>query len=129
MPNFETFTKRLVPLGKRPYLTIQKRGIISLNQAAFLALGSPETVELLFDAHQRILGLRAVDAMIEHAYPVRRVGIGATSYVIAARAFTKHYRIDTAVSRRWPATLDTGVLCIDLKTQGTIVTGNKHTPD
>jgi hypothetical protein len=125
VPNFETFTKRLVPLGKRPFVTIQKRGTISMNKAAYVALGSPQTVELLFDSDERMVGLRPVEFMTEHAYPVRGVGQEPTSYLIAGRAFTKHYEIDTTVSRRWPAELVDDVLSVDLKTDGTVVTSNR----
>ena len=126
MANFETFTKRLVPLGKRPFVTIQKRGTISMNRAAYVALGSPQTVELLFDTDERIVGLRAVEYLAEHAYPVRGVGEQPSSFLVAGTAFTKHYGIDTSSSRRWPAELTDDILSIDLKTDGTVVTSNRE---
>jgi hypothetical protein len=126
--NYETFTKRLVPLGKRPFVTIQKRGIISMNKAAFIALGAPDTVELLFDTDERLMGLRAVEYLAEHAYPVRGVGDEPTSYLVAGTAFTKHYGIDTTRSRRWPAELMDNILSVDLKTDGTVVTSNRAAP-
>jgi hypothetical protein len=125
MANFETFTKRLVPLGKRPFVTIQKRGTISLNKAAYVALGEPDTVELLFDADERLVGLRSIEYLADHAYPVRGVGNDPTSYLVAGTAFTKYYGIDTTASRRWPAELIGDVLSIDLKTPGTVVTSNR----
>jgi hypothetical protein len=125
MANFETFTKRLVPLGKRPFVTIQKRGTISMNKAAFVALGEPDTVELLFDSDERIVGLRGVAHLAEHAYPVRGVGGDPTSYLVAGTAFTKHYGIDTTNSRRWPAELVDDILRVDLKVEGTVVTSNR----
>lgn len=125
MANFETFTKRLVPLGKRPFVTIQKRGTISLNKAAHVALGTPETVELLYDSENQIIGLRPVDPTAEHAYPVRGVGDEPTSFLVAGTAFSKHYGIETSASRRWPADVIDGVLTIDLKLEGTVVTSNR----
>jgi hypothetical protein len=106
-------------------VTIQKRGTISMNRAAYVALDSPDTVELLYDLADRVVGLRAVDHLVEHAYPVRSVGADGSSYLIAGTAFTKYYGIDTEVSRRWPAELQDGVLCVDLKEDGTIVTSNR----
>ena len=126
MANFETFTKRLIPLNKRPYVTIQKRGTISMNKAAYVALGEPQTVELLFDCNERLVGLRGIEYMAEHAYPVRGVGDEPTSYLVAGTAFAKHYGIDTSASRRWPAELIQDVLSIDLKTDGTVVTSNRE---
>jgi len=45
--------------------------------------------------------------------------------VISGQAFTNFYGIDTATSRRFPARVEDGVLCIDLKTEGTVVTSNR----
>ncbi len=126
MPNFELFTKRMVPLGRDPYVTIQKRGTISVSPAAHAALGSPEAVELLYDPAEHIIGLRPVAEPSEHSYPLRAVGTKPGGpYVLSGRAFTKYYGIDTDVSRRRIGELQDGVLCVDLKTPGTVVIGNR----
>jgi hypothetical protein len=126
MPNFQTFTKRLVPLKKQPLVTIQKRGTISLNKSAHVALGAPDAVELLYDQDEAIVGLHPVDATVEHAYPLRSAsGKDTGPFVISAIAFTKFYDITTDVSRRWPAYVENDVLCIDTKTPGTPVTSNR----
>lgn len=126
MPDFEVFTKRLVPLKKTPLVTIQKRGTISLNKSAYSALGEPEAVELLYDRDERIVGLRAAESSLEHAYPVRSAtGRGSGPYIISAIAFTKFYDIDTEQSLRWRAHLVEDVLCIDLDSTGTPVTSNR----
>ncbi|MEU7937830.1 hypothetical protein [Microbispora bryophytorum] len=126
MPNFETFTKRMVPLVKQPFITIQKRGTMSLNAAAYTALGEPEAVELLYDPAERIMGFRAVAKESEHAYPLRaQAGKSIGPYIVSGTAFTKYYGIDTTVSRRWVGYLDEGVLCVDLKQSGTEVTSNR----
>jgi hypothetical protein len=125
LPGFEVFTQRSVPFGRRPYVTIQRRGTLALNDAAFDALGQPEAVELLYDAGRRIVGLNPVEPTVEHAYPVRSAGANTYTRVIAGTAFTTHFGIPTEVSRRWPARLDDGVLCIDLRTDGTEVTSNR----
>lgn len=112
---FETFTKSLVRLGARLRVTVQKRGTITLNTAACAALGSPEAVELLYDREAHVLGLRPAPVTADHAAFVRpSTKSGHGPYVISAMAFMKHYEIDTAIARRWPATVENGVLCIDL---------------
>lgn len=129
MPTFETFTKRLVPLAKAPYVTIQKRGTMSFNHSAFVALGSPEAIELLYDRDERIIGVRAVHPGVEHAYPIRATGGGKAdsgTWMVSGRAFAQYYGIDTEVSRRYAAVMDNGVLCIDLKDEGTVVTSNRN---
>lgn len=115
--HFETFRKALVPLGRQPNVTIQRRGTITLNAAAFAALNEPEAVELLFDGDDSVLGLRAVPADVEHAAFVRPSnpnGHGNGPYVISAMAFLRHYQIDTSEARRWHARLQRDILCIDL---------------
>jgi hypothetical protein len=125
MPNFEVFKKRMIPLQKQPYVTIQKRGTMSFNASAHAALGSPEAVELLYDPDEKVVGVRAVDAAVEHAYPLRTPGNKERSFVLSGTAFTKYYGIDTTVSRRRKAYLEEDVLCVDLKEEGTVVTSNR----
>lgn len=126
MPNFESFSRRMLPLKVEPFVTIQKRGTISLNRSAFAALGAPDAVELLYDRQRGIVGLRAIDPRAENAYQVRRTSSSASGpWVISAMAFTKFYDIDTSCSRRWVAFLDDGVLCADLSADGTQVSSNR----
>jgi hypothetical protein len=126
VPQFEVFTKALMPLKSEPTLTVQKNGAISLNKAAHVALGSPAAVELLYDQKTRTIGLRAVGSDADHAYAVRSSrGNGLSPFVISAMAFLHFYDIDVAVSRRWSAYLYDGVLCIDLDDASTEVTSNR----
>lgn len=126
MPDFQVFTRRMVPLKKQPFVTIQKSGTISLNTSAHALLGAPDAVELLFDAASQIVGLRSVDDLAEHAYPVRDVGGKHEGpFVVSGVAFTKFYDIPTDVSRRWVAYLEDDILCVDLTTPGTEVTSNR----
>lgn len=68
---FEVFNKRMTPLAKAPAVTIQKRGVISLNKAAHELINSSETVELLFDADRQVMALRPAEDTSPHAYGVR----------------------------------------------------------
>lgn len=127
MPNFEVFTRRMVPLAKKPFVTIQKRGTISLNAAAYAALGSPPAVELLFDPVEKVVGFRPTDEEAEHAYAVRAQSNKEVGpYIVSGTAFVNYYNIDTTVSRRWTAEVLDGILCIDLKQDGTVVTSNRN---
>jgi hypothetical protein len=125
MPNFQTFKKRMVPLAKQPYMTLQRRGTMSFNAAAHAALGMPQAVELLYDPDERIIGVRAVEPTVEHAYPLRSPGNTERSFILSGTAFTKYYGIDTTRSVRRPAYLEGDVLCVDLKDPGTEVTSNR----
>jgi hypothetical protein len=128
LSGFETFTKRMVPLGKSPYVTIQKRGLLSFNKAAHAALGEPEAVELLFNRAERVIAVRGVGDDVPHAYKFRHLGghkEDPSTFIVGATAFTNHYDIPTEVSIRRPATEQDGVLLIDLKDEGVVVTGNR----
>ena len=126
MPNFEKYSKDLVPLKRDPWVTLQKRGAISLNQSAFVLLERPAAVELLYDADGMIIGLRKADVHGRDVHFVRSPsGKEAGPFVISAIAFLKYYEINLDSSYRWPAYLDDGTLCIDLGRPGTVVTSNR----
>jgi len=80
--------------------TVQKRGLISLNLAAFKALGEPATVALLFDADEGIVALRKVPRTHPNAYHVRKQG-QSQSYLVAGQGFASFNKIDTELSRRF----------------------------
>lgn len=126
MPNFKVFTKRLVPLAQLPYVTVQRKGILSLNLSAFEELGKPEAVELMYDSDEEIIGIRAVEPTIEHAYPIRKSG--ETTILVSGIAFARFFNINSDTARRYPAVMDDGILCVDLKGGGTDVTGPRTGP-
>jgi len=111
--SFEVFTKQTAALSGQPYISVQRKGILSLNQAAYVALGEPVAVELLYDRKRSLLGLRAADPDVEHSQAVRPTS-NDSAHVVTATRFTKHYGISTDVGRRWPAEMEGGVLFIDI---------------
>lgn len=123
---FEVFDKRMTPLAKAPSVTIQKRGVISLNKAAHDLVDNAETVELLYDRERHVMALRATDDSSPHAYAVRNGSKrGPGQAMVSATAFTAHYGIDTTVTRRWKPFVEDGMLCVDLTEEGTVITGNR----
>lgn len=128
---FEVFDKRLTPLAKAPTVTIQMRGIITLNRAAYALMNEPSTVELLYDKEQDVIGIREVSDDTPHGYSVRPQNANKDSgpLVIAGTAFTQYYSIDTSTSRRWTPELRDGVLCIDVRRGGVEVRGNRRRAD
>lgn len=110
---FETFTRQR-RTERQPFVTIQKKGVISLNRAAFEALGSPEFVELLFDPDARLVALRRADSWVEHAYQVRAPVKNHATWLISGAAFVNYYEIENTQSVRRAARLDGDLLIIDL---------------
>lgn len=123
---FELFDKRLVPVSKAPSITIQKRGILSINKVAHDMIGAADTVELLYDREERIIAIRPTDGQSPHAYSIRpQSQRGTGQAILSATAFTQYYEIDTTVSRRWVPYESEGMLCIDLKGQSAEIRGNR----
>lgn len=124
---FEVFDKRLTPLSKAPSITIQRKGIMSINRAGFALMDSPAAVELLYDRDRHVIGLRPADQTVPHAYEVRPQTPSKDTgpLLVAGTAFTNFYKIDTSVSRRWTPRMEDGVLCIDLNDGGVEIVGNR----
>lgn len=121
---FEIFDKRMAPLSKAPSVTIQKRGIFSINRAAHKLIGEPETVELLYDRDRKVIALRP--SRESHAYSIRPQSARDTGQVIlSATAFTQYYQVNTLVSRRYKPYEQDGMLCIDLTGPSAEVRGNR----
>lgn len=121
---FEVFDKRMAPLAKAPSVTIQKKGIFSINRAAHNLIGAPETVELLFDKEASVIAMRPSDE--SHAYSIRpQTASGTGQVLLSASAFTQYYDIDTKVSRRYKPYEQDGMLCIDVGGPSVEVIGNR----
>ena len=123
---FEVFDKRMTPLAKAPSVTIQKRGVISLNKAAHDLIDNAETVELLYDRDRNVMALRSADDTAPHAYAVRSGSKrGPGQAIVSATAFTAHDDIDTTATRRWKPFVEDDMLCVNLSEEGTVITGNR----
>lgn len=125
---FEVFEKGSAPLPTVPAVTIQKRGLMSINRAAFALIGSPNAVELLWDKERRIIGIRGAEATNPNAYPARPQTASSNRgpMLVAGNLFTRYIELDTSVAKRWTPTIEDGVLCIDLKTPGQKVLSNRQ---
>ena len=120
---FEVFDKRAAVASKYPYVTIQRKGPFSFNQAAFELMGSPEAVELLYDKDTERVGFRPVAPGRPQAFPVRAQGKNSVTHVVAGQSFARHYEVDTSVARRYPVAMEDGILILDLRGDSVDVTG------
>lgn len=132
LEGFETFVKGVSTRSKKPTVTMQRRGIMSFNPAAYEALGSPETVELLYSSARKMIAVRPVDAsQASHAITMRGVGgkaaakNGKGAMLLAATAFCQAYDIDTTETVRRDVEVSDGVLVIDLNDPGVTIRGNR----
>jgi hypothetical protein len=114
---FETFTRQR-RADQQPYVTLQKKGSISLNRAAFAALDSPEAVELLYDRDAHVMALRHVDSSVEHSLKVRAPAGNHGTWLVAGGAFASYYEIDISASVRRAARMEGDLLIVDLNDPG-----------
>lgn len=124
---FETFKRKMIPSSKAPFVTVQRKGTMAFNASAHAALGSPEFIELLYDAERQIIAFKATAEEVEHAYALRPMK-GGNTYLVAGRAFTQYYKIDTQIARRYSAFMEDDLLCLDLTGPSTEVTGPRAKP-
>ena len=120
---FVEFDKRAASASKAPFVTLQRKGPLSLNQAAYELVGRPEAVTLLYDEDEKLIGVKPASISQPRALPVRAQGEDANTYVIAGQAFCKHFGIDTSTARRYAVEMRDDLLVVDLKSDSTDVTG------
>ncbi|CAN5540926.1 hypothetical protein BH24ACT4_BH24ACT4_10920 [soil metagenome] len=128
---FERFSKRGARLVKTPEVTIQAKGIFSLNAAAYHLIGEIEAVELLYDKTSNVIGLKPIDATDEHAYPVRPVGgkkagKSASQFLVAGTAFMNFFELPYGQPVRREVKFADGVLIIDLNEAGRTAVSNRN---
>lgn len=121
---FEEFKRNRMVSLQKPAVTIQKRGALSFNTAAFEALDYPKHVVLLYDRENELIGIQKASGAKPHAYAVRGVGNNEATRVVSGKAFLSYYEIPRDVARRWTAKMQDDTLVIDLKQPGSVVTGH-----
>lgn len=90
---FELFKKVSVGrISRSMRVSLNKRGIFSLNQKAFDDLKQPEAVELYFDKVNNLIGIQPCAPDAEYAYAVKQQG-KHKSWLIRALAFLTFYKI------------------------------------
>jgi hypothetical protein len=100
MPNFTEFSRQDSRSSRDdPMFTLQVRGLISLNHAAYIALGEPVAVALLYDADEGVVALRKVPRNYANGYPVRKQQ-KSQSYLVGATGFTIFNKIPTDIAKR-----------------------------
>lgn len=125
---FEVFKKSSAPIPTVPSVTIQKRGLMSLNRAAYELIDAPEAVELLWDADRQVIGMRATALQNPDAYPARPQNLKSSRgpILVAGSLFTRYIGLDTSSAKRWVPQLEGDILVIDLKVDGQPVSSNRR---
>jgi hypothetical protein len=77
-------------------------GKITFTAEVWKALGEPDAVAMLYDATERIVGLRVCDPAAENAYRVGTAGKARSSFYVVVKDFLKHYGIEFDGAQRFP---------------------------
>lgn len=127
---FKVFEKGSAPVPTVPTVTIQKRGLFSLNEAAFSLIQEPEAVQFLWDEENRLIAIQAAKLEDPNAYPTRRQGATNAAkkrgpVLIAGTMFTKFIGIDTSIAKRWVPEHEGDMLIVDLNKPSQTVVSNR----
>lgn len=121
---FELYQRQRFAPSPDPIITIQRKGLLSLNRAAYDALGAPPAVELLYNRSDRLIGVRKAKQGADHAIDLRsRTG---TAWTVSAKGFLRFYGIDVPAAVRRLARVKEGMLVIDLKERGVAATPGRQ---
>ena len=130
---FKVFERENYLPPSSPSVTIQRKGLFSLNAAAMQMLGNPEAIQFLWDRDRRVVGIQAVSVDASNAYPMRRQGTRARlpsahggPGLVAGTRFTHYIGLDTAVSNRWIPRMEGDILVVDLKQPGQPAPSNRN---
>ncbi|MEJ7622609.1 MAG: hypothetical protein WKF34_01315 [Pyrinomonadaceae bacterium] len=105
-------------------VTLSPQCVIYLNGPAYIALGAPHAVELMFEGNRRVIGMKPADIRKRNAFPVKRHSKGSYMRVSAA-AFCHNFRIEPRETLLFDgADFDPdGVLLLDMNRTTTVGRG------
>ena len=128
--SFETFARGTRRSSVEPLISIQKRGTLCLNAAAYKLLKgdcrelkkhprrkneSDIFVELLYDRENKVIALKYVTPDNPNSFVVRKQP-ESESYLVSAKGFLKHYGIRPAKVTRYTARMfDPDVIVFSLE--------------
>jgi hypothetical protein len=79
----------------QPMVTLSRRNVLTMNKAAYEALGSPATVKLMYEEDRRMIGIMPHDERRANAFPVKQCsGKASNSRRIYLHPFCTHNGID-----------------------------------
>ena len=107
-------------------VTLGPNKTIGMNEHAYLAIGSPAAVELMFDTGRNMIGLRPCDPEKKNAFLVRS-RLRGKHYQISSGAFLNHFDIKptrTMLFERVDIEPD-GTLALDLSVTTVVTRGSK----
>ncbi len=78
----------------RVYASLNRRGEIAMNDAAFERIGRPASVTLMYDSANRSIGVKFPVPADRHFFPARRYGRGGKMRIVRAARALKQFGIE-----------------------------------
>ena len=100
--------------GNRMYVSLNKIGIIVMNNLAFESLGKPEAVTLHYDIDNITIGLKPCERLSKNAFPVGQRGQTGTRTIFANTFMKAHQIFMTRTFRFLAPVIENGYLILDL---------------
>lgn len=76
------------------YVSLNRRGEIAMNDAAFERIGRPATVTLMYDRANRSIGVKFPVPADRHFFPAGRYGRGGKMRIVRAASALKQFGIE-----------------------------------
>ena len=73
-------------------VTMNPNKTIGMNEHAWKAFGAPTAVEMMFDGHRNMIGLRPCDPHKQNAFTIKK-RLNGKHFAISAGAFLNHFDI------------------------------------
>jgi hypothetical protein len=114
-PNFEVFSRQILPHTANPAITFDRGGGIRLNSGAMDALGRCRMVEILVDREAQILGLRPRPDAGDDATTLYKISTNSAHHggSMGAKALFAYLGISPYApgAQRVAAHVEDGILC------------------
>src|SRR5437762_10200527 len=72
------------------YVTMNSKGVIAMNRAAYERTGAPDAFNVLYDKANNAIGLKPTGPRLRNAYPAAKSGRHGGRRVNAYRLLTEH---------------------------------------
>ncbi len=97
-----------------PQVRLEKSAVWTMSRPALELLGNPKAVTLWYDAQVGRVGFGTAKKGEPAAYPARSAGPRSSQGLVTGKKFCNHHGIPHEESKTYPASLEDGLLVIDV---------------
>lgn len=115
----------VVSTRDRMHITLNRKGVFTMNRKTYEVLGKPKAVVLYFEKETGVIGISSAHERLREAFPLKeKIGY----WLIYAIPFCRHFgiRLDGTEAFVNPDIDDQGILQLDLRTTRKIFGGYRR---